>query len=43
MQDLSVKMSGVIDAYARQNGYDFVRLYDQKHPVAIPAAPSGKK
>ena len=64
MQDLSVKMGGVIDEYAKQNGYtvvmdaaqpvlwaaetanitpDIVKLYDQKYPLAKPAAPAVKK
>ena len=64
MQDLTVKMGGVIDEYAKQNGYtvvmdaaqpvlwaaetanitpDIVKLYDQKHPAAAPAAPAAKK
>jgi outer membrane protein len=56
MQDLTVKMGGVIDEYAKQNGYtvvmdaetanitpDIVKLYDQKHPSAAPAAPPAKK
>ena len=63
MQDLTVKMGGVIDEYAKQNGYtvvmdaaqpvlwaaetanitpDIVKLYDQKHPSAAPAAPPKK-
>ena len=64
MQDLTVKMGGVIDEYAKQNSYtvvmdatqpvlwaaetanitpDIVKLYDQKHPAAAPAAPPAKK
>jgi len=59
MQDLTVKMGGVIDEYAKQNGCtvgmdaaqpvlwaaetanitaDIVKLYDQKHPSAVPPA-----